>query len=512
LRTTTTGRSARALIRRMAGLAALSALAAPLAMSGPALADTGFAGYVTQATTPTQTNVAAPNATEPDLTGLSSGDTVAITVSGPAGTFFGMEIRQCRDMGAADIGFNSEFVPDGGNCIDIPFTAGTTDSFKSQSAAPTNTTATANFRVGTGTRSFNAADAGPTTITCDDTHPCDLWIKEAVPVSVSPDGINWVHYDLAFAAAATNPGPPTAVTSTAGDTTCAFAWTPPANTGNRPLNQYTVTVSPGALTQNVTPPLTSASFTGLTNGTSYTATVTARNTANLTSVASAPSPACIPAQVLRKVTQTITAERPTGALVLTQVCGAHGAVTTGTAPTITGGGADPLFADYPYPTDAAGDPIPNYPTSCAVDLGKGKLITTGPGAGQYFKATGLLSQVTVVDTRDSDPGWVAAGQMGSFSSTTSPTTFGGGQLGWHPIMTSDSPAFTPDHGVLYDQTVVGAADTTPGTPAMRLGSNLATAGTGVGLGISKLDADLTVWIPIYAKNGIYTGTLTITAV
>jgi hypothetical protein len=41
---------------------------------------------------------------------------------------------------------------------------------------------------------------------------------------------------------------------------------------------------------------------------------------------------------------------------------------------------------------------------------------------------------------------------------------------------------------------------------------LGDADAGVGLGIGKLDARLKLLIPITAKSGQYTGTLTITAV
>jgi NAD+ kinase len=49
-----------------------------------------------------------------------------------------------------------------------------------------------------------------------------------------------------------------------------------------------------------------------------------------------------------------------------------------------------------------------------VALGTAKLVTSGTGAGQFLQASGLLNQVTVVDTRDTDTGWNITGTMGTF--------------------------------------------------------------------------------------------------
>ena len=100
--------------------------------------------------------------------------------------------------------------------------------------------------------------------------------------------------------------------------------------------------------------------------------------------------------------------------MLTQVCGTPD--TAGTSPTITGGGPDPLFSQYPYPQDpTTGDAVANYPTNCNINMGPAKLITTGNGAGQFFQASAPLNTVTVVDTRDTDPGWTVNGRMGTLT-------------------------------------------------------------------------------------------------
>src|SRR5206468_3361575 len=83
------------------------------------------------------------------------------------------------------------------------------------------------------------------------------------------------------------PGAPTGVSAIAGDAQATVSWTPPASDGGSPITSYTVTSSAGD-TAAVAGSATSATVTGLTNGTIYTFTVTATNAVG-TGPASAPS-------------------------------------------------------------------------------------------------------------------------------------------------------------------------------------------------------------------------------
>ena len=73
------------------------------------------------------------------------------------------------------------------------------------------------------------------------------------------------------------PDAPTGVVATAGVSEATVSWTGPASNGS-PITNYTVTADSGALSCTTTGALTCV-VTGLTNGTPYTFTVTARNAA-----------------------------------------------------------------------------------------------------------------------------------------------------------------------------------------------------------------------------------------
>jgi hypothetical protein len=89
-----------------------------------------------------------------------------------------------------------------------------------------------------------------------------------------------------FAAFALPPGAPTAAAATAGDGEATVTFAAPAATGGAPVTSYAVTGSPeGQTASGAASPIV---VTGLTNGTTYTFTVTATNVAG-TGPPSAPS-------------------------------------------------------------------------------------------------------------------------------------------------------------------------------------------------------------------------------
>ena len=95
----------------------------------------------------------------------------------------------------------------------------------------------------------------------------------------------------------TAPAAPTNVTATAGNASAALTWTAPPNGGSA-ITKYTVTryvdgVANGTTTSAGSPPASALTITGLTNGTTYTFTVTAENAVG-TGPASASSNAVTP--------------------------------------------------------------------------------------------------------------------------------------------------------------------------------------------------------------------------
>ena len=313
-----------------------------------------------------------------------------------------------------------------------------------------------------------------------------------------------------------------------------ITWTAPV--GGTPTG-YTISVSPALAGFPVTQAGTSISITNGAAGTAYTVTIQANFTAPATSAAVTAS---FVAAASSLVTQTIDVNRPLGGLVLTQRCGVFGALpaetatnafpaftaatavgtadpaapgllTGGTAPTITGGAADPNFNQYPYPVDANGIPTNpgavTYPTNCGLSLGTAQLITTGSEAGKYFRASGRLNQVTVVDTRNIDAGWTLQGAMTDFASTTSADTFSGNYLGWTPAATFDSGPTLEGYNMATAAGTTVQPDFLTGLKAAP--KNLGTAVAGSGLGIAAFDARIRLLIPVTKDNGVYTATLSL---
>jgi hypothetical protein len=87
-------------------------------------------------------------------------------------------------------------------------------------------------------------------------------------------------------------GAPTSVTGVSGDGQVAVSWVAPTRNGGSSITGYTVTSTPGAKTCTTTGALT-CTVTGLTNGTSFTFTVAAKNNIG-SSVASTASVAVVP--------------------------------------------------------------------------------------------------------------------------------------------------------------------------------------------------------------------------
>ena len=107
----------------------------------------------------------------------------------------------------------------------------------------------------------------------------------------------WVDVVYSQSSGATVPGAPSGVSATAGNGSASVSWTAPSSGGSA-ITSYTVTPYIGSAAQTPvtvsgSPPATTATVTGLTNGTSYTFTVSATNSVG-TGPASSPSNAVTP--------------------------------------------------------------------------------------------------------------------------------------------------------------------------------------------------------------------------
>ncbi|MGB3392398.1 MAG: autotransporter domain-containing protein [Stenotrophomonas sp.] len=134
-----------------------------------------------------------------------------------------------------------------------------------------------------------------------------------------------------FTVSTVTPAAPSAVVATAGDTQASVAFTAPVNTGGSAITSYSVTSSPGGITNSGTnSPII---VTGLTNGVAYTFTVTADNSAG-TGPASSASNSVTPAGI-----QTITFNNP-------------GAQNFGTTPTLSASSDSGLTPTFTSSTPA----------------------------------------------------------------------------------------------------------------------------------------------------------------
>ena len=127
-----------------------------------------------------------------------------------------------------------------------------------------------NFDDGTASRINTTTNAVTDTITVG-TRP---W-----GVAVSPDGSSvWVTNGGGDAVSRIifPPRPPVNLTATPGNTHATISWTAPTNTGGSPITSYTATASPGDKSC-MTTTATSCTISGLTNGTTYSVSVTASN-------------------------------------------------------------------------------------------------------------------------------------------------------------------------------------------------------------------------------------------
>jgi len=333
---------------------------------------------------------------------------------------------------------------------------------------------------------------------------------------------------LTFTAAAVTPAPVVTALDVFDGDDVIVAWTEPP--GSIPPSSYAVEVinsTGGVEDQESTTGLT-ATFIDLDLG-SYTVEVTPIYPAG-SGVTGQTGVDGFSVNPNALIVQEVSVTRPPGALIITQRCGVFNDLDpftavdafpgfpndlaaetatvdqVGTSPDVdlatAGVQPDPEFDNYPFPTPAT------YPTECGLDMGTASFVTSGSLAGQFYAADGRLNEVTVLDTRDNDDGWVARGDIEDVFTGDTGNTFSGDYLGWEPVVTDDSD---PVGGSAYDQVVTAGPQVLPGTVGGLTGNaELASAPSGGGLGIATLDARMLLLIPASADAADYNATLTLT--
>jgi large repetitive protein len=124
----------------------------------------------------------------------------------------------------------------------------------------------------------------------------DAWFEGTV--TFTGTDVAGATYTTTTGGPVTAPGAPTGARAVAGDAKATVTWAAPASNGGAVITGYKVTSTPGGKTCTTT--ILTCAVVGLTDGTKYSFTVTATNSAG-TGAASAASNAVIPTGVMKKV-------------------------------------------------------------------------------------------------------------------------------------------------------------------------------------------------------------------
>ena len=270
---------------------------------------------------------------------------------------------------------------------------------------------------------------------------------------------------------ATAPGAPSGITATVGNGSALVSWTPPA-AGGSAITGYTVTASPDGASVTVAGTATSATITGLVNGTAYTFTVVATNAVGSGPVSS-----------------------PTAAIVPVAVPGAA-------APPVAAAGNGSATVSWSAPS-SDGSPITGYTISAYVLGGTGAALPAGltasAGAGVSSIAFPGLVNGTAYAFTVTAANAVGSGLPSALSNTvtpaavpgapTAPTASGGNGsalVGWAP------PA---DNGSVITGYTVTASS----------GAAVTVAGTAVSATLTGLNNGTSYTFTVTAINSVGSG-------
>ncbi|MFV7760344.1 fibronectin type III domain-containing protein [Shewanella algae] len=256
-----------------------------------------------------------------------------------------------------------------------------------------------------------------------------------------------------FTVNAVVPGAPTSVNAVASDASATVSFSAPASNGGAAISSYTVTSTPGGITASgAGSPLT---VSGLSNGTDYSFTVSASNTAG-TGPASSPSNTVTP-----KASQSISFSNP-------------GAQSFGTTPTLTATASSGLTPVFSSSTTGVCT-ITSTGTLAFVTTGNCSIDADQAGDSSYNAAPTVTQSFTVNAVVPGAPTSVSAvaSDASATVSFSAPASTGGAAISSYTV-TSSPGGFTAS-GAASPLTVSGLSN---GTDYSFTVSASNTAGTG----------------------------------
>jgi trimeric autotransporter adhesin len=391
--------------------------------------------------TPTGTPPATYNCT---VTGLTNGTSYTFTVTSTNFQGTGLPSTPSNAVVPAAVpGAPTMGTATGGNAqASVAFTAPASDggsAITSYTVTATDTTTPAN---GGQTESGSASPLVITGLTNGDSYTFTVTATNGAGTGPASSASNAV-------VPAAVPGAPTIGTTTGGNAQASVAFTAPASDGGSPITSYTVTATdsttPGNGGQTKSGSASPLVVTGLTNGDSYTFTVTATNGAG-TGAASSASTAVVPDTI------------PGAPTIRTATAGNTQASVAFTAPASDGGSA---ITSYKVTATDSTTPANGGQTKSG---SASPLVITGLTNGDSYTftvtatnavGTGLASSASNVVVPDSVPGTpthvtAARGDTQATVAFTPPASDGGSPITSYKVAAIDST--NPAHG---GQTVPG---------------------------------------------------------
>ena len=263
-------------------------------------------------------------------------------------------------------------------------------------------------------------------------------------------------------------GAPTKVIAEPGNASAVVSWTPPTDEGSYPILGYIVRATPGGRTCSTA--ATTCTVTGLTNGTSYTFTVTASSAGGdgLTSAPSAPvTPRTTPGWPTGVTVKpgdgraTITWSPPstdggspiTGYRVTT-IPTSEGCTVTATSCTLDGLANGKEYVVSVVATNIAGSSAPA--TAAVTPRGKASIVITGTRGRNDPSLVKILGTVTNLEVATVQP-YIRLGRAQEFQPSLTQATVGDeGRFRWQRITSKRVTVYVEAAGTVSNRVTLPA--------------------------------------------------------